>query len=466
MLGSAVSHLEMAEFIAGCELLVTKMNNYITMKTKILLKEKELPKQFLNINYHLRTYLGKLPDPPIHPKTKNPVTGQDLSAIFPMELIRQEVSLDEYINIPEEVFEAYKKYRSTPLLRAKRLEDYLKTPAKIYFKYEGVNPVGSHKLNTALVQAYYNRKEGTKTIVSETGAGQWGSALSLACRFFGLSCKVFMVRTSYNHKPYRRTIIKLYGGKVSPSPSSETEFGRKLLAEDPDNPGSLGIAISEALEMVVKNKGYKYSLGSVLNHVLLHQTIIGLETMKQLEIAGEEPDILIGCCGGGSNFGGFVFPFLAQKLEGKLDKIRCVGVEPESCPSMTKGEYRYDHGDSAGITPLLKMETLGKNFVPSPIHAGGLRYHGIAPQLAFLHREGLIEAKAYGQKKVFEAGVTFARCEGIIPAPESSHAIKGAIDEAIKSREEGRKKVIVFNLSGHGLLDLAGYEDYLGGKLK
>lgn len=435
------------------------------MNTKILLDEKEIPSHFLNINYYLKRYLGKLPDPPLHPVTKKPVGSDDLSAIFPMALIKQEVSLEEFIEIPEEVREIYKTFRPTPLIRAKRLEKFLKTPAHIYYKYEGASPVGSHKLNTALVQAYYNKKEKVEMLVTETGAGQWGSALSLACNFFGLKCKVFMVKVSYEQKPYRKTIMKLFGAEVFASPSEETDFGRKLLKENPDHPGSLGIAISEALEVVVKSKGAKYSLGSVLNHVLLHQTVIGLEVKSQMEKAGEYPDILIGCCGGGSNFAGFAFPFLADKLSGKRCKTRFIGVEPESCPTMTKGEYRYDFGDTAGITPLLKMETLGCKFIPSPIHAGGLRYHGIAPILAFLHQEKLIEARAYGQLEVFAAAIDFAKTEGIIPAPESAHAIKAAIDEAIKCRESGEKKVIVFNLSGHGLLDLGGYQDFMEGRL-
>ncbi len=435
------------------------------MNTKILLEEKEMPKQFLNISFYLKKYLGKLPDPPLHPGTKKPVGPADLAPLFPMELIKQEVSLEEFIDIPEEVLDIYKTYRPTPLVRAIRLEKYLKTPAHIYFKYEGASPTGAHKLNTALVQAYYNQKEGVKTLVTETGAGQWGSALALACNYFKLQCQVFMVRVSFDQKPYRKIVMRIYGAQVFASPSERTNFGRKILKEFPDSPGSLGIAISEALETVVKSKNAKYSLGSVLNHVLLHQTIIGLETKKQMEKGGVYPDIVIGCCGGGSNFAGFAFPFMADKLAGKMKKIRFIGVEPASCPTLTKGQYRYDFGDTAGMTPLLKMKTLGCDFIPSPIHAGGLRYHGIAPQIAFLQEAGLIEAKAYGQKEVFEAGLVFAKTEGIIPAPESSHAIKAAIDEAVKCKEEGKKKVIVFNLSGHGLLDLGGYEDYLEGKL-
>ena len=425
-----------------------------------------MPKQFLNISYYLKKYLGKLPDPPLHPGTKKPIGPADLAPLFPMELIKQEVSLEEFIDIPQEVLDIYKTYRPTPLVRALRLEKYLKTPAHIYFKYEGASPTGAHKLNTALVQAYYNQKEGVKTLVTETGAGQWGSALALACNYFKLQCQVFMVRVSFDQKPYRKIVMQIYGAKVVASPSDRTDFGRKILKEFPDSPGSLGIAISEALETVVKSKNAKYSLGSVLNHVLLHQTIIGLETKKQMEKGGEYPDIVIGCCGGGSNFAGFAFPFMADKLAGKTKEVRFIGVEPASCPTMTKGEYRYDFGDTAGMTPLLKMKTLGCDFIPSPIHAGGLRYHGIAPQIAFLQEAGLIEAKAYGQKEVFEAGLAFAKTEGIIPAPESSHAIKAAIDEAVKCKEEGKKKVIIFNLSGHGLLDLKGYEDYLEGKLE
>lgn len=435
------------------------------MNTKILLDENEIPTHFLNINYYLNKYLGKLPDPPLHPGTKKPVESNDLRAIFPTELIKQEMSRKEFIEIPDEVQDIYKTYRTTPLIRAKNLEKLLGTPARIYYKYEGASPVGSHKLNTALVQAYYNKKEKIKTLLTETGAGQWGSALSLACNYFGIKCQVFMVKVSYTQKPYRKVIMKMFGAEVIASPSDVTDFGRKLLKKSPDHPGSLGIAISEALEIVLQNSDTRYALGSVLNHVLLHQTIIGLEVKKQMDKVNEYPDIVIGCCGGGSNFAGIVFPFLADKLAGK-NKTRFIGVEPESCPSMTKGEYRYDYGDSAELTPLLKMETLGCGFIPSPIHAGGLRYHGIAPILAFLHRERLIEAKACGQLDVFQAGVEFAKCEGIIPAPESSHAIKAVIDEALICKKEGRKKVIVFNLSGHGLLDLGGYEDFMEGRLK
>lgn len=424
-----------------------------------------LPTHYLNISYYLNKYLGRLPDPPLHPATKQPVGPGDLSPIFPMELIKQEVSLEEKIEIPEEIRELYKLYRPTPFIRAKRLEKFLDTPAHIYYKYEGVSPVGSHKLNTALAQAYYNKKEGVKTLITETGAGQWGSALSLACNFFGLNCQVFMVRVSYDQKPYRKIVMETYGGKVYPSPSRETEFGKKILKENPNHPGSLGIAISEALETVVKSKNAKYALGSVLNHVLLHQTVVGQEAKKQMEKFGEYPDIVIGCCGGGSNFGGFAFPFLADKICDKKKHTRYIGVEPASCPSMTKGEYKYDFGDTAQMTPLLKMKTLGSDFIPSPIHAGGLRYHGMAPLISFLVEERLIEATAYEQLPVFKGSVEFARAEGIIPAPESGHAIKATIDEALRAKKEGKKKVIIFNLSGHGLLDLSGYDKFLHNQL-
>lgn len=436
------------------------MNN-----TKITLSEQDIPTAYLNINYYLHKHLGRLPDPPLNPATKQPIGPGDLSPIFPMKLIKQEVSLEKEIEIPDEVREMYKLYRPSPLFRAKRLEKFLDTPAYIYYKYEGISPVGSHKLNTALAQAYYNKKEGVQTLITETGAGQWGSALSLAGNFFGLKIIVFMVRVSFEQKPYRKIVMETYGGKVFSSPSDKTEFGKKILKENPDHPGSLGIAISEALETVVKSKNAKYSLGSVLNHVLLHQTVIGQETKKQMEKFGEYPDIVIGCCGGGSNFGGFAFPFLADKISGKKKHTRFIGVEPASCPSMTKGEYRYDFGDTAQMTPLLKMKTLGSDFIPSPIHAGGLRYHGIAPLLAFLQEEKLIEAVAYEQIPVFKASVDFARTEGIIPAPESGHAIKAAIDEAIQAKKEGKKKVIIFNLSGHGLLDLQGYDKFLHNRL-
>ncbi len=405
-----------------------------------------------------------MPDPPLNPVTKQPAGPADLAAIFPMELIKQEVSLEEKIKIPEEVRDFYKMYRPTPVFRAYRLEKFLDTPAHIYFKYEGASPTGSHKLNTTIAQAYYNKKEGVKTLIAETGAGQFGSALSLACNFFGLKCQIFMVNVSYVQKPYRKTVMQMYGADVNASPSNLTEFGKKILKTNPNHPGSLGIAISEALESVVKTKNAKYSLGSVLNHVLLHQTVVGQEAKRQMEKAGEYPDVIIGCVGGGSNFAGIAFPFLTEKIKGKK-KTRLIGVEPASCPSLTKGEYKYDFGDTAMMTPLLKMHTMGSDFIPSPIHAGGLRYHGMAPLISFLYDEGLIEAKAYEQKEIFQAGVDFARTEGIIPAPESCHAIKSAIDEAVKAKYEGKKKVILFNLSGHGLLDLNGYDKFLHDKL-
>ncbi|MFC1790280.1 TrpB-like pyridoxal phosphate-dependent enzyme [Patescibacteria group bacterium] len=436
------------------------------MKTKILLDEKELPESYLNLAYYLKKYLGKLPEPPLHPLTKKPVGPVDLAPLFPQELIRQEVSLVEKIPIPEEVRALYRLYRPTPLFRARRLEKKLQTPAHIYYKYEGASPAGSHKLNTALAQAYYSRKEGVEKLVTETGAGQWGSALCMACSFFDLECLVFMVKISFKQKPYRKVVMKLFGGQVIPSPSSQTKIGEKFLKEKPETPGSLGMAIAEAIEVAACQDKVKYSLGSVLNHVLLHQTVIGQEVQKQLEKAGEKADVLIGCCGGGSNFAGFAFPFLAEKLAGKRPKLKFIGVEPEACSSMCRGEYRYDFGDTGEQTPLLKMETLGHDFVPSPIHAGGLRYHGIAPMLAFLHQEGLIKARYYSQVPVFEAAKTFAQAEGLIVAPETAHAVKAVIDEACLCREEGKRKVIVFNLSGHGLLDLGGYDAFLKGELK
>lgn len=434
--------------------------------TKILLAEKEMPRHYLNIAYYLKKYANKLPDPPLNPGTMQPIKPEELAGIFPMGLVMQEAMLEKEVEIPQEVFEAYKLYRPSPLVRARRLEKFLDTPAHIYYKYEGVSPVGSHKLNTALAQAYFNKKEGVELLITETGAGQWGSALSFATNMFGLKCKVFMVRVSFEQKPYRKVMMQVFGGDVHASPSNMTEFGRKILSEKAYHPGSLGIAISEALEMVVKSKGAKYALGSVLNHVLLHQTVIGLETKKQMEIAGEEADILIGCCGGGSNFAGLIFPFMADILAGKNKQKRFIGVEPEACPTMTKGKYAYDFGDSSHMTPLLKMETLGSDFVPASIHAGGLRYHGMAPLVSFLHQEKYVEARTYGQLEVFKAGIQFAKEEGIIPAPESTHAIKAAMDEAVRCKEEGKGKVIVFNLSGHGLLDLKGYGDFLDRKLQ
>lgn len=431
------------------------------MDVKILLTEKELPETWYNIIPDLPKPLP----PVLHPATGKPVTPDDLSPIFPLGLIMQEVSNQRYIEIPEEVREIYKLYRPTPVFRAKRLEKFLDTPAKIYYKYEGWSPPGSHKPNTAIAQAYYNKKEGVKRLTTETGAGQWGSALAFACKLLGLECTVYMVKVSYHQKPYRRILMESYGAKVIPSPSENTNAGKKILQKNPDSPGSLGIAISEAVEDAVTHSDTKYSLGSVLNHVLLHQTIIGCEAKLQMEKIGEYPDILIGCVGGGSNFAGFSFPFLQDKLK-KGKNIRAIAVEPKSCPTLTKGLYRYDFGDTAGLTPLIKMYTLGHKFVPAPIHAGGLRYHGDAPLLCLLYDEKIIEAVAYNQIEVFKAAVEFTQVEGILPAPESAHAIKCVMDEAIKCREEGKSKVIFFNLSGHGYFDLQAYSDYFSGKLK
>lgn len=419
---------------------------------------------YLNINYYLKKYLGQLPEPPLNPATKQPIGPQDLAAIFPMELIKQEVSLEEFVEIPQAVLNIYQKYRQTPLVRARGLEKFLKTPARIYYKNESVTLSGSHKINTALAQAYYNRQAGIKRLVTETGAGQWGSALSAACSLFGLECLVYMVKVSFEQKPQRRTIMETFGAKVLASPSTSTNAGKGFLAKNPQTSGSLGMAISEAIEVAVQDKTTNYSLGSVLNHVLLHQTIIGQEARQQLKALGEKPDLIIGCCGGGSNFAGLAFPFMADKLKGK-NKIRFIGVEPESCPSMTKGEYRYDFGDTGQMTPLLKMETLGCGFEPSPIHAGGLRYHGMAPILSFLHQKKLMEARAYDQLSCFKAAQIFAQAEGIISAPETSHAIMATIDEALRCKKQKKEETIVFNFSGHGLLDLKGYEDFLGGRM-
>jgi tryptophan synthase beta chain len=430
------------------------------MQTRFVLPQSEIPKQWYNV---LADMLEPLP-PPLHPGTKQPITPDMMLGLFPENLVAQEMTTERYIEIPEPVREVYAMWRPTALLRAVRLEKALQTPAHIYFKYEGDNPAGSHKPNTAVPQAYYNKIAGTKRLATETGAGQWGSSLAMACKLFGLDCRVYMVKVSYHQKPYRRLLMHTWGATVHASPSGYTDFGRKLLAENPDHPGSLGVAISEAIEDTVKHPGTKYSLGSVLNHVCLHQTVIGQEAIKQMEQAGEEPDIVIGCVGGGSNFSGIAFPFVRRNLvENK--KTRIIAVEPAVCASLTKGELRYDFGDTAMTTPLLWMYTLGHDFIPPQIHAGGLRYHGMAPTVSHLYKLGLIEAVSYQQSKVFEAAQMFAQNEGIVPAPESSHAIRAAIDAAIAAREEGKKRVILFNLSGHGLLDLASYEAYLAGKL-
>ncbi len=429
------------------------------METKIILPDREIPKKW----YNIMADMPNLPATPLHPATKQPVGPDDLSAIFPMALIEQEVSQQRWIEIPEEVLKIYTLWRPSPVYRAHRLEEALGTPAKIYYKYEGVSPAGSHKPNTSVPQAYYNKQAGVKRIATETGAGQWGSAMALAGSLFGIDVTVYMVKVSYNQKPYRRIAMETWGAKVYASPTNLTNAGKKILEEDPDSPGSLGIAISEAVEDAATHDDTNYALGSVLNHVLLHQTVIGLEAKKQMEIVGDYPDVVVGCCGGGSNLAGLSFPFLQDKINGK--ELRVVAVEPASCPTLTKGEFRYDFGDTAGLTPLLMMYTLGHDFVPPGIHAGGLRYHADAPLVCQLYHDGLMEAKAYPQTAVFEAAILFAKSEGIIPAPESSHAIKGAIDEALRCKEEGKEETILFNLSGHGYLDLQAYADYLEGKL-
>ncbi len=433
----------------------------MTEPTKFLLSEDQIPEAWYNIQADLPTP----PPPVIHPGTMQPIGPDDLAPLFPMALIGQEVSQERYIEIPGEVREAYKMWRPTPLVRARRLEVSLDTPAHIYFKYEGTSPVGSHKANTALAQAFYSKQEGIQALATETGAGQWGSALAFACQQFGLTCEVYMVRVSYDQKPYRRSMIQAYGAEVYASPSERTQAGKAVLEKDPDSTGSLGIAISEAVEVAASSGGAKkYSLGSVLNHVLMHQTVIGQETLMQMEMAGEYPDIAIGCIGGGSNFSGFAFPFVRENLTHDKN-TRIVAVEPMASPSLTKGKYVYDFGDTAATTPLMKMYTLGHSFIPAPIHAGGLRYHGMAPLVCHLYDMGLIEAVAYHQNPVFEAAVTFARSEGILPAPEAAHAIKGAIDEALKCKESGEAKVIAFNLCGHGHFDMQAYDDYFAGKL-
>ncbi|HQJ52869.1 MAG TPA: TrpB-like pyridoxal phosphate-dependent enzyme, partial [Anaerolineae bacterium] len=422
--------------------------------------ESRLPKEWYNIQADLP---GPLP-PVLHPVTLEPVKPEDLAPLFPMEVIRQEVSTERYIAIPPEVREIYRLWRPTPLVRAVRLEKALGTPAHIYYKNKGVSPPGSHKPNTAVAQAFYNKAQGVKRLSTETGAGQWGSSLALACNMFGLECQVYMVKVSYQQKPYRRSLMHLWGASVTASPSSETEAGRRILAQDPDSNGSLGIAISEAVEVAMKDDETKYSLGSVLNHVLMHQTVVGQEAMSQMEMVGEEPDVVIGCVGGGSNLGGIAFPFLRRVLK-EGARTRFVAVEPRACPSLTKGIYAYDYGDTARMAPVTKMYTLGHSFVPSGIHAGGLRYHGMAPLVSALAKAGYIEAVAYHQNPAFEAAVLFARTEGVVPAPETAHAIKAAVDEALRCKESGERRVILLNFSGHGHFDLAAYDAYLAGKL-
>jgi len=426
---------------------------------KIFLPESELPRKWYNIAADMPTPM----EPPLHPGTGQPCGPEDLAPIFPMPLIEQEVSQERWIDIPDEVMAKYQIWRPSPLYRAYSLEKFLDTPAKIYFKNEGVSPAGSHKPNTAIAQAYYNKISGTKRITTETGAGQWGSALSFCCALFGLECKVYMVKVSYQQKPYRRIMMETWGGTCVPSPSSETNAGRTILEQNPDSPGSLGIAISEAVEAAVGDDDTKYSLGSVLNHVMLHQTVIGLEAQKQMEIAGDYPDVIIGCAGGGSNFAGLALPFVRDKINGK--DIDIIGVEPTSCPTMTRGPFSYDFGDTVQMTPLLPMHTLGHTFVPEGIHAGGLRYHGMAPVISQLLMDDLVRPEAIPQLETFQAGITFARSEGFISAPETDHAVAATIREALKAKEEGKEKTILFNWSGHGLVDMAAYEAYLSGKL-
>lgn len=430
-------------------------------ESRFILPEREIPEAWYNIAADM-----PVPIPPVlHPVTHRPVGPDDLTPLFPMALIEQEVSSERYIPIPEPVREVYRLWRPSPLIRARRLEQVLDTPARIYYKYEGVSPAGSHKLNTAVAQVYYNLQEGTRRLTTETGAGQWGSALSMACSFFGLECKVYMVKVSYQQKPYRRSLIQTFGAEVIASPSTETEAGRRALAEDPDSHGSLGLAISEAVEEAVQNADIHYSLGSVLNHVLLHQTIIGEEALKQMAMAGDYPDVVIGCVGGGSNFGGLAFPFMREHLRRGL-KTRFLAVEPTACPTLTKGPYAYDYGDTAGMAPVVKMYTLGHTFVPAGIHAGGLRYHGMSPLISALVNGGYIEPLAYPQTAVFQAAVRFARAEGIVPAPEASHAVCAAIDQALQAKEAGEERTILFNLSGHGHFDMAAYDAYFRGDLQ
>ncbi len=427
---------------------------------KYNLDESQIPKFWYNLVADLPT-----PPPPVlHPGTHQPVGPADLEPLFPMSLIMQEVSTEREVEIPEPVREIYRQWRVTPLYRARRLEKALDTPARIYYKYEGVSPAGSHKPNTAVAQAFYNKQAGVKRIATETGAGQWGSSLAFAGAVFGIEIEVFMVRVSYNQKPYRRAMMETYGARCVPSPSRETLSGRAILDQNPDHPGSLGIAISEAVEVAAQRDDTKYALGSVLNHVLLHQTVIGQESIAQMEVADDYPDIVVGCTGGGSNFAGIAFPFIGAQLRGGKN-VRVIAVEPAACPSLTRGRYAYDFGDTAHLTPLTMMHTLGSTFTPPGFHAGGLRYHGMAPLVSHLRQLGLIEARAYHQTKCFEAGVAFARAEGIIPAPEANHAVRGAIDEAIRCREEGVSRSILLNLCGHGHLDMQAYADYAAGRL-
>jgi tryptophan synthase beta chain len=427
------------------------------------LSQDELPSAWYNIMPDI-VGAGMQPLPPLHPGTKEPVTPDLLEPLFPMALIEQEVSTEQWIDIPGPVLDVYRLWRPTPLYRARRLEQALETPARIYFKYEGTSPAGSHKPNTAVAQAFYNKEAGTKRITTETGAGQWGSALSMACRFFDLECLVFMVKVSYEQKPYRRIFMETFGAEVRPSPTSTTEAGKKILEGDPESPGSLGIAISEAIEVAAQNDDTKYSLGSVLGHVLLHQTVVGLETQKQMELAGDDPDVVIGCVGGGSNYAGFSYPYMGERLRGER-QTRFIACEPAACPTLTKGKFAYDFGDTGQMTPLLPMYTLGHTFVPTPVHAGGLRYHGDAPSLSGLVKAGHMEARAFTQNEVFSAAQRFAQTQGIIAGPEPAHAIKAVIDEAEAARESGDERVILFNLSGHGFFDMQAYDDFLNDRL-
>ena len=432
----------------------------MTDSIKYVLDETQIPKYWYNL-------MADLPSPPpavLHPGTLKPIGPDDLAPLFPMSLIMQEVTTEREVQIPEPVRQVYCQWRPSPLYRARRLEKALDTPARIYYKYEGVSPAGSHKPNTAVPQAFFNREAGIRKISTETGAGQWGSALAFAGALFGIQVLVFMVKVSYDQKPYRRALMETYGARCIPSPSTETDVGRSILAATPDSNGSLGIAISEAVEVAAKNDDTKYALGSVLNHVLLHQTVIGQEAIKQLEMANDYPDVVVGCTGGGSNFSGIAFPFIGAQLRGGK-KVKVIAVEPAACPSLTRGKYAYDFGDTGHLTPLVKMHTLGSTFIPPGFHAGGLRYHGMAPLVSHVKELGLIEAKAYHQTTCFEAGVLFARAEGIVPAPEANHAIKGAIDEALKCKSEGVARAILFNLCGHGHFDMQAYMDYFAGKL-
>jgi tryptophan synthase beta chain len=429
-------------------------------RTKYVLDEDQMPTRW----YNLIADLPEPPPPPLHPGTGQPVGPDDLAPLFPMALIAQEVTADRYVDIPDDVLDVYRLWRPSPLYRARRLEKALGTPARIYYKYEGVSPVGSHKPNTAVPQAYYNAAEGVTKLTTETGAGQWGSALAFACATYGIDCEVWQVRASYDQKPYRKIMMETFGATVHPSPSDLTQSGRAVLAEHPDSTGSLGIAISEAVEMAAGDPNARYALGSVLNHVLMHQTVIGEEALKQFEIAGDTPDIVVGCTGGGSNFGGLTFPFLREKLAGRMDPV-IRAVEPAACPSLTRGRYAYDFGDTAGLTPLLKMHTLGHEFIPDPIHAGGLRYHGMSPLMSHVYELGLVEALAVGQQECFAAGVRFARAEGIIPAPEPTHALAACVQEALRCKETGEEKVILTALCGHAHLDLPAYASYLAGDM-